>query len=163
MVPRQQDPHLWLAKTPLLKAAFDDLYSDPETRQDRYQEALDLLRSDTSLDALSLLFNDGDSPLNDADRQSEITDGWVNYGDIEEYVRDSFDAAVSHAMERDVELAGVFVGSDIGDIEIGWFDNPSSVVVVIKVPLAFIFSKCPRPGPLGPDDWTGLKHNGKGG
>jgi hypothetical protein len=159
------DEHWWVAKTALLKAAFDDMYSDPETRQDRYQEALDALDSDTALDQLSLL-GLGDGVLSDADRQSDITKGWQNgrYDGIAPYLRDAIRQAVSHAMERDVELDGVFFGSAEGSVEVAYFDNPSSVVVVIKVPRPWIFSKCPRDPDDSkahvPDGWTHTLDNG---
>src|SRR5690242_103954 len=117
----------WLRKGDLLRWAFDLAFTDPDTRQGLYDEALALLDGDGALDRLTEYWS--------ADTASEFTDDdkdhfrahWLHTPGTEEYLRAGFRDALQHAQERDVELNAIWFAAGDGEIQIGRVDNPNSV------------------------------------
>ena len=56
-------------------------------------------------------------------------------GDTADYLRTAFRDALSHAMERDVEINALWVQSGTTNgIDLGYVDNPNSVTLVLHTP-----------------------------
>ena len=133
----------WLRKGWFLRAAFDDAYRDPATRQLAYDEALRLLRDDDK--ELFAMTEEWDSPQRgefaDEDRD-HFRDHWLNEpwfnidGDTAEYLRRAFRETIERAKDRDVGLEAIWIttGEEGGNIEVGYVDNPNSVLLVLKTP-----------------------------
>ncbi len=132
----------WLRKGWFLRAAFDDAYRDPATRQLAYEEALRLLRDDNK--DLFAMTEEWDSPqsseFGDGDR-AHFRDHWLNgdwfnvEADTAEYLRRAFRETIERAKERDVGLEAIWITTgEGGGIDVGYVDNPNSVLLVIKTP-----------------------------
>ena len=132
----------WLRKGWFLRAAFDDAYSDPATRQLAYDEALRLLRDDDK--DLFAMTAEWDSPqrsqFGPVDRD-HFRDHWLNGewfgvdGDTAAYMRRAFRETIERAKQRDVGLEAIWITTgEGGSVDVGYVDNPNSVLLVIKTP-----------------------------
>jgi hypothetical protein len=157
----------WLRKGWFLRAAFDDAYNDPDTRQDRYDEALALLADDgNELDQMTAT-EGWNAPqreeFGDADRE-HFREHWLSGdwfgvdGDVTEYLRRAFTEAIGHAKERNVGLEAIWITTgEAGRLDIGYVDNPNSVLIVIKTPTMpprlVMAKRVLRPG----EDWREIR------
>ncbi len=130
-----EEQRWWLRKGNFLRSAFDEVYENEAVRDERYREALALLNDeDMKLWEMTSSWSPPQSrQFTDGDREHFRKDWLENtlFGADEAYCRAAFKQAIEHAMERGVPLEAIWVTAGNDRVQIGWVDNPNSVMIVI--------------------------------